>query len=216
MYNYDPFNTNLECCDDTLPNQCVDQFNPAYPQYTSEIMSLILIPFGLEKPTDWTTPEGWENIIKNDDPTKGNIIAGIGRLVPTVNDVRLSGRVDINSHHTHELNFRPTNINAATKKIMDMINCPFNKFCVYLQTTARRTIGSDQGLIPIYQKADITFNEGGESVELMNIQMRFFGNYMKYSDVFFFIQSDEIPQVWGDPAINEIWGDPSATEGWQA
>lgn len=217
--SYNPFTVLPEnvCEENSMPalDECQD--GTSYPQRLSQVCALILLPVGAEKPSDWTTIEGWEGIIDNSDTTgtKGRYLVGIGSFLPesqVVVNLAESRKTEVRDRG-YRARHRVLNMSAAHRSLGRKIELGYKDFDVWLETVGGRVIGGAEGMRPVFVDANFPFDGGNGSREVLELAFDFFFlQFPDVTDLSFTFDSDG--NFWGDPEVPEIWGDPGGGTGW--
>jgi len=207
-----------DVCDNyDLPAFEVIQDGACYPQRLAQVCGLIILPLKAAHPTDWTTIEGWSEVIDNTDLTmsKGRYLVGIGSFLPDSEvQVNLAQSRDIQIRDRgYTLQFNVLQMTDGHRAFGKLLELNWKEFDVYLETVGGRLIGGALGMRPRFVNAKFPFEGDNSSRERMEISMNFF--FLQFPAVIDNpIDFTKSKHFWGDPDAPEIWGDPGAGEGW--
>jgi len=202
-----------------LPTVPDCQLGTSYVRYPTQVKALIFVRPNGNRPSDWTSADGWEGVVKNadSDPNFGRYLAGIGSFLPT-DTVRASlagGRYEMSREKNYQLRFRSLNTTATASghlSLMRQIENNYRDFDIWIETVGGRLIGGANGLRPIYAEAVFPFAESSEGREFVDFTFNF--TFYQFPDTSL-VSVNFLSQTyfWGDPDTGEIWGDGSG-EGW--
>ncbi len=160
-----------------LPDLPVLQDCVSYRQEHSEIGGLIIRPVGSLIPITYYNMSSWSPYIDNKDPEAAHYIVGRGSFLPTEKEVMTlaGGRVEGNRERTQRLSFQVSNLNLGHRTFARQLQANKKDFTFWLQKAggvasgSNTVIGFGSGMIPVYVDADILFNQGRDSREILSI-----------------------------------------------
>lgn len=193
------------------------QLGTAYSRLPTQVLGLLLVQPDGNRPSDWSSADGWAGVVKNidDDPAFGRYLVGIGSFLPleTTRATLAGGRYELSRERVYQVRFRALNTKeAGHMTLMRQVENNYRYFDVWIETVGGRIVGGQNGMRPIYADATFPLAENPDGREYIDFTFNF--TFYQFPDTALIdVDFQSQTYFWGDPDAGEIWGDGSG-EGW--
>lgn len=203
-----------------LPTLPICQRGTAYGRLPTQVRGLIFAQPDGNRPSDWTSADGWADVVKNDSAAAqyGRYVVGIGSFLPleTVRASLAGGRHELTRERVYQVRFRMLNTQESGHlSLMRQIENNFRYYDIWIETVGNRIIGGSNGLRPIFADVSFPFAENADGREYVELTFNF--TFYQFPDTAVLdINFASQTYFWGDPNSNEVWGGGGEVWGWES
>jgi hypothetical protein len=210
-------------CDLSLSAIPVNQLKGVDPGL-SQVTDLIIRPFGVDKPTDWTTYSTVEAIVDNTvtDNSAAKWLHGIGELPNPTESLRSMGKSGRAIWaRTYTLSFNPSLLCGNTMDLLDELQTGWNRFSFWFRCWGGAAYGGSDGIIPALVNVRRPLGRGVDSFRSAEIRLTWTANgdpnYTHWSDFSPGVPAVSVPSstpvnVIGDPDSDTVLGDDATND----